>query len=227
MSKKLNNSKRLINKNEIYSPIVAINLLKKTAKAKFKESVEVHIRLSSKYNSKNQVVRNTVILPYGTGRIKRIAVITKNKIIAEKAKLSGANIVGHDNLIKDISNYQIDFDILIVEHDSIKDLKNVAKILGPKGLMPNIKSGTISSDIETTIKEFKNGKIEYKSDSFGIIHTSIGNVSFAEKEIINNLKVLMSSIIKTKPINFKGQYINTVSVSSTMGPGIFIDYKSL
>ncbi|MDR3049788.1 MAG: 50S ribosomal protein L1 [Elusimicrobiota bacterium] len=224
MAKRLNEAAKLIDRNKTYSAQEAVDLLKQTAKAKFDESVELHIRLGIDPKQSDQIVRGIVTLPNGTGKTRKIAVIAKGEKQKE-AQNAGADLVGSDDLIEDISKGKMGFDILVATPDVMKDLSKVAKILGPKGLMPNPKAGTVTFEISNTVSELKKGRVEYKNDSFGIIHVAVGKVSFDNQKLVDNIKVLIEAVVKSKPSSSKGQYIKSISISSTMGPGIFVDQK--
>ena len=202
--------------------ICPASLIKQTAKAKFDESVEVHVRLGIDPKKSDQIVRGTVSLPNGIGKTRKVAVIAKGEKQTE-AKNAGADIYGLTEVIEDISKGVINFDVLVATPDCMKDLSKVAKILGPKGLMPNPKSGTVTFEVGQAVTELKKGRVEYKNDSFGIIHCAVGKASFDETKIAENIKALLEAIQKAKPSVSKGQYIKSISVSSTMGPGIYID----
>ncbi|MDR1122898.1 MAG: 50S ribosomal protein L1 [Endomicrobium sp.] len=224
MGRRLNEVVKLADKSKIYTLDEAVSFVKETAKAKFNETVEVHVRLGIDPKQSDQMVRGTVFLPHGIGKIRKVAVLAKGEKQRE-AKKAGVDIVGFDDLIENISNGRFDFDILVATPDTMKDLSKVAKILGPKGLMPNPKSGTVTFDIGVAVKEFKKGRVEYKNDSFGIIHVPVGKVSFDKEKLIENIKVLVEAILKAKSSSSKGQYIKSISISSTMGHGVYIEQK--
>ncbi len=209
-----------------YEPEEAITLLKKMASCKFDESVEVHIKLGVNPKQADQQVRGTIILPNGTGKKKRIAVFAKGEKAVE-ASDRGADIVGSDDLVEKIKKGEIDFDICISTPDMMKSVGGLGKILGPRGLMPNPKSGTVTMEVGKAIDEIKKGRIEYRCDEYGIVHSPIGKVSFEPEAILQNLTTFVESIIKAKPSAAKGQYIKTITIASTMGPGIKIDSKSM
>jgi large subunit ribosomal protein L1 len=223
-NKRLNEAMQLVDKNKAYAIDEAVVLVKETAKAKFDETIELHIKLGIDPKRSDQIVRETVLLPYGIGRIKKVAVLAKGEKQKE-AEIAGADIVGFDDLIEKISKFKIDFEILIATPDVMKDLGKVAKILGPKGLMPNPKSGTVTFEIGTAVKEFKQGKIEYKSDSFGIVHAPVGKASFEKEKLSSNVKALIGAVLKSKPSNSKGLYIKSIFLASTMGPSVFLERK--
>ena len=224
MNKRLNEVSKLVDKSKLYSLKEATELVKKTAKAKFDESVELHVRLGIDPKQSTQIVRGTILLPNGIGKTRKVAVIAKGEKQTE-AKNAGADIYGLAEVIEDISKGVINFDVLVATPDCMKDLSKVAKILGPKGLMPNPKAGTVTFDIEKTVKELKQGRVEYKNDSFGIIHCSVGKASFDQEKLAENIKALVEAIQKAKPSTTKGQYVKSIAISSTMGPGIYIDHN--
>ena len=222
MGKRLNEASKMVDKRKLYTLSEAADLVKQTAKAKFDETVELHIKLGIDPKQSDQTVRGTVTLPHGIGKTRKVAVVTKDEK-QSKAKEAGADIIGGNDLIEDISKGSLDFDILVATPDIMKDLSKVAKILGPKGLMPNPKAGTVTFEISDTIKELKKRRVEYKNDSYGIIHCSVGKVSFDKDKLAENIKTLFEVVLKAKPSAAKGQYIKSIAVSSTMGPGIYID----
>jgi len=225
MAKRLKELSKLVDANKLYSVEEAADLVKQTAKAKFDESVEIHIRLGIDPRQSDQIVRGTILLPNGIGKTRKVAVIAKGEkqLEAEKA---GADKVGATEIVEEISKGIMDFDVLVATPDSMKDLSKVAKILGPKGLMPNPKAGTVTFDIEKTVKDLKKGRVEYKNDSFGIIHCSVGKASFEKDKLVENIKTIVGAVLKAKPSAAKGQYVKSISISSTMGPGIYIDQNS-
>lgn len=225
MAKRLKELSKLVDANKLYSVEEAADLVKQTAKAKFDESVEVHIRLGIDPKQSDQIVRGTVLLPNGIGKTRTVFVIAKGEKQTEAEK-AGADKVGSTDLIEEISKGELNFDVLVATPDCMKDLSKVAKILGPKGLMPNPKSGTVTFDIGKTVQELKKGKVAYKNDSFGIVHCSVGKASFEKDKLVENIKTLVSAVLKAKPSAAKGQYVKSISVSSTMGPGIYIDQNS-
>jgi large subunit ribosomal protein L1 len=224
MGKRLNEAAKLVNKSKLYTIDEGLILVKETAKAKFDETVELHIKLGIDPKQSDQIVRGVVSLPYGIGKTRKVAVLAKGEKQKE-AETAGADIVGFDDLIEDISKNHLDFDILVATPDVMKDLSKVARILGPKGLMPNPRSATVTFDIAATVRELKKGRIEYKNDSSGIIHVPVGKASFEKEKLAGNIKTLLEAVAKAKPQSAKGLYIRSVSVSSTMGPGIFIEHK--
>jgi large subunit ribosomal protein L1 len=222
VSKRLNETAKLVDKMKLYVLNDAVGLVKQTAKAKFDETIELHIRLGIDPKQSDQMVRGTVSLPHGTGKTLRVAVIANGDKIKE-AEAAGAAVAGSDDLIEKISKGWLDFDVLVATPDTMKNLTKLGKVLGPKGLMPNPKAGTVTVDVAKAVKELKLGRIEYKCDSYGIVHCSIGKASFAANKLLDNAKTLMETLIKAKPAASKGQYVKSVSMSSTMGPGIRLD----
>ncbi|OEG70868.1 50S ribosomal protein L1 [Candidatus Endomicrobiellum trichonymphae] len=224
VGKRLNEAEKLVDKNGTYKLLEAVALVKETATAKFDETIEIHIKLGSDPKRSDQMVRGTISLPHGIGRTRKIAVLAKGEKQKE-AEAAGADIIGSDDLIEDISKGKLAFDVLVATPDVMKDLSVVAKILGPKGLMPNPKSGTVTFEIGRAVEEFKKGRVEYKNDSFGIIHVPVGKASFEKEKLEDNIKILLEAVVKAKPSSLKGQYIRSISISSTMGPGIFVEQK--
>ena len=222
MSKRLDETSKLVDKTKLYTIEEAVDLAKQTAKAKFDETIELHIRLSIDPKQSDQNVRGVVTLPNGIGKTRKVAVIAKGEKVKE-AETAGADFVGDAELIEKIGKGWFDFDILVATPDTMKDLSKLGKILGPKGLMPNPKSGTVTFDLAQTIKELKLGRVEYKNDSYGIVHSPIGKASFDAAKLVENAKTLLLAVIKSKPASSKGQYLRTISVSSTMGPGIKVN----
>ncbi len=201
----------------------AIELVKKCANAKFDETVELHVRLGVDPKQADQQVRGTVGLPHGLGKSKKIAVVVRGEPKQKEAKAAGADIVGAEDLIEQISKGFIDFDILVATPDMMKDLSKLGKVLGPKGLMPNPKSGTVTMDIPKTVKELKAGRVEYKVDDYGIIHVPVGKASFPAANLVGNAKTVLDAILKAKPAASKGIYMISVTVASTMGPGFKLE----
>ena len=223
------NRKNLINKFEtdkIYEPLEAIKILKESSYVKFDESLEVAINLRIDSNKTEQNIKGVINLPKGTGKKTRIAVMAKG----EKAKVaseSGADLVGDDDLAKKVSEGKIDFDLLIATPDMMPTIGKIGKILGPKGLMPNPKLGTVTQDVKLAIENAKKGQIQYKNDKAGIVHAGIGKLNFTEEDLLENLKAFYSSISKSKPDAVKGSFIKKVSIASTMGFGLEINSSSL
>lgn len=225
LSKRLTTQKLLLGEKKFYSIDEAIEILKSFETTKFKETAEAHICLNidPKYN--NQQLRSTLILPKGTGKSLRIAIITSDDLIGDCLK-NGADIAGSDDLINDIINEIINFDILIATPDQMPKLAKLGRILGPKGLMPSPKSGTVTKNIEAAINEFKKGKLEYRADKTGIVHIPFGKVEFNKEDLLENLKTVYNSIEKNKPSGVKGKYFKTFYICSTMSQSIAIDLLS-
>lgn len=214
-----------VEKQTLYSVSDAMNLALETAKAKFDETVELHVRLGVDGRNADQQVRGVVVLPNGTGRSVKVLVIAKgdNADIAEKA---GADYVGGDEMIAKITGGWLDFDVCVTTPDMMPVIGRIAKILGPKGLMPNPKSGTVTTDIEKALREIKAGKVEYRLDKTNIIHVMIGKVSFGTEKLVENFNAVMDAIVKAKPAAAKGTYIKSVTLSTTMGVGIKVNYNN-
>ena len=210
-------------KNKIYLDLdQAIQTLQETATAKFVESVELHANLNIDPKYADQQLRTTVTLPHGVGKQVRIAVLTNDENYEEATK-AGADIVGNDELIEDITKGTINFDLLIATPNMMPKLAKLGRVLGPKGLMPSPKSGTVSSTLTTTLTDFKKGKFEYKADKTGIVHVTIGKVDFTTTQLVENLQALQDSLEKNRPSGVKGKYFKTISICSTMGPSIKLD----
>ncbi|MCQ2528975.1 MAG: 50S ribosomal protein L1 [Saccharofermentans sp.] len=214
---------KLVDRSTAYDPSEAVRLVQETGKAKFDETVELHVRLGVDSRHADQQVRGAVVLPHGTGRTKKVLVITKGPK-ADEATAAGADYVGAEDMIEKITKENwFDFDVVVATPDMMGILGRIARVLGPKGLMPNPKAGTVTMDVAKAINEIKAGKIEYRLDKTNIIHCPIGKVSFGQEKLEENLKVIMDAIIKAKPAAAKGQYLKNVSISATMGPGIKIN----
>lgn len=211
-----------VDKMKVYTPEEALDLVFDTKSAKFVETVELAIRLGVDPRHADQQVRGTVVLPHGTGKTIKILVITSGENI-QKALNAGADYAGDDEYISKIQGGWMDFDLVIATPDMMPKLGKLGKTLGTKGLMPNPKSGTVTTDVEKTVEEFKKGKVAFKVDKLGSIHLPIGKVNFDKQAIVDNFKVALDQIIKLKPSASKGQYLRTVAISLTMGPGIKID----
>ncbi len=220
--KRYNDISQKVDKIKIYTPEEALDLVFDTKSAKFVETVELAIRLGVDPRHADQQVRGTVVLPHGTGKSIKILVITSGENI-QKALNAGADYAGDDEYISKIQGGWLDFDLVIATPDMMPKLGKLGKTLGTKGLMPNPKSGTVTTDVEKTVEEFKKGKVAFKVDKLGSIHLPIGKVNFDKQAIVDNFKVALDQIIKLKPAASKGQYLRTVAISLTMGPGIKID----
>ena len=214
---------KLVDRSVLYDPSEAAKLVCETGKAKFDETVELHVRLGVDSRHADQQVRGAVVLPHGTGRTKRVLVLAKGPK-ADEAKEAGAEFVGDDDMIEKIQKENwFDFDVIIATPDMMGKLGKLGKVLGPKGLMPNPKAGTVTMDVTKAVNEVKAGKIEYRLDKSNIIHCPVGKVSFGPEKIEDNVKALMEAIIKAKPAAAKGQYIKSCSLAATMGPGIKVN----
>ena len=218
-------SEKLVEKNKQYQIAEALELIEKMPKAKFDESVELHVKLGVDSKHADQQVRGTVVLPNGTGKTLKVLVFAKGPK-AEEATKAGADFVGAEELIPKIQNDNwFDYDVVVATPDMMGVVGRLGKILGPKGLMPNPKSGTVTMDVTKAINEIKSGKVEYRLDKTNIIHLSFGKVSFGAKKLAENYETIINAIIKAKPASAKGQYIKSVAITTTMGPSIFIDQK--
>ena len=218
--KKYVESAKLVDSAKLYDTEEAFSLVVKTAKAKFDESVETHIKLGVDSRHADQQVRGVVVLPHGTGKTLKVLVFAKGDKVKE-AEAAGADYVGGEELVAKIQGENwFDFDVVVATPDMMGVVGRLGKVLGPKGLMPNPKAGTVSMDVAKAIADIKAGKIEYRLDKSNIIHCAIGKVSFGEEKLKENFATLMNAVIKAKPAAAKGQYLKSISISSTMGPGI-------
>ncbi len=227
--KKTKNNKKLveaIDLSKIYEPLDAIKLLKENSYTKFDETLEIAINLGIDPNKTEQNVRGMISLPKGTGKKIKVAVMAKGDKLNE-AKDAGADIVGETDLADTISSGKIEFDLLIATPDMMPSIGKVAKILGPKGLMPNPKLGTVTQDIKTAVENAKAGQVQYKNDKGGIIHAGIGKMNFSENDLVENLKAFFSTVSKSKPDTVKGSFIKKITIASTMGVGLQINATSL
>lgn len=221
--KKYAEAAKLVDRSTLYDTADAIALVKKTATAKFDETVEVHIKTGCDGRHAEQQVRGAVVLPNGTGKTVKVLVFAKGDKIAE-AEAAGADHVGGDELIPRIQNDGwLDFDVVVATPDMMGVVGRLGKILGPKGLMPNPKAGTVTMDVTKAVNDIKAGKIEYRLDKTNIVHVPIGKVSFTDEAIAENLNALMDAIVKAKPSALKGQYIRSITLTSTMGPGVKVN----
>ena len=221
MGKKYVESSKLVDKSVLYTPAEALDLAVKTAKAKFDETIELHVRLGVDPRHADQQVRGAVVLPHGTGRSVKVLVFAKGDK-AKEAQEAGADFVGADELVQKIQGENwFDYDVVVATPDMMGVVGRLGRVLGPKGLMPNPKSGTVTFDVAKAIADIKAGKVEYRVDA--IVHCPIGKKSFGAEKLQDNFKTLMDALVKAKPAAAKGQYIKSVSVSSTMGPGAKIN----
>jgi large subunit ribosomal protein L1 len=225
LSKRQNENLKKI-KNAVHSSLEeAINLLQETATAKFIESVELHANLNIDPKYADQQLRTTVTLPHGVGKSTRIAVLT-NEANFNEAKEGGADIVGSQELIDDISQGNINFDLLVATPDMMPKLAKLGRVLGPKGLMPSPKSGTVSTSLTETLSDFKKGKFEYKADKTGVVHVSFGKANFSKNQLIENLTSLYQSIEQNRPTGVKGKYFKSLFICTSMGPSIQLDLNA-
>jgi len=223
MGKKYIESAKLIDKNTLYGPAEALELSVKTAKANFDETIELHVRLGVDPRHADQQVRGAIVLPNGTGKTVRVLVFAKGDK-AKEAEAAGADFVGAEDLVQKIqSENWFDYDVVVATPDMMGVVGKIGRVLGPKGLMPNPKSGTVTFDVSKAIAEIKAGKVEYRVDKTAIVHCPIGKKSFGAEKLKENFHVLMEALVKAKPAASKGQYLKSVTVSSTMGPGLKIN----
>ncbi len=199
----------------------ALTVIKDSAFAKFDETVEVHMRLGVDPRHADQMVRGTLVLPHGTGKTMKVAVIAQGEKIKE-AEAAGAEVVGGDDLVEKIAGGYLDFDALVATPDMMKGVGRLGKVLGPRGLMPNPKTGTVTFDVTKAIKEIKAGKVEYRVDKTGIIHAGVGKLSFGIEKLVENAQALMDAVLKAKPSAAKGKYVKAIHMASTMGPSITV-----
>ena len=221
--KKYVDSAKLVDRTKLYDPEEAIELVQKTAKAKFDETVELHIRLGVDPRHADQQVRGAVVLPNGTGKKVRVLVICKADK-AKEAEEAGADYVGGEEIVAKIQKENwFEFDVVVATPDMMGVVGRIGRVLGPKGLMPNPKSGTVTMDVAKAIREIKAGKVEYRVDKTAIVHVPVGKASFGTEKLTENVKTLMEAVIKAKPATAKGTYLKSVVMTSTMGPGIKIN----
>lgn len=226
LSKRKQLIKEKVDSNAVYTVEQALELLKSVSSVKFLESVDVSVNLGVDPRKTDQVVRSSSVLPHGTGKTVRVAVFAQGQK-AEDAKQAGADIVGFDDLAETIQKGEIDFDVVIASPDAMRVVGKLGTVLGPRGLMPNPKVGTVTPDVVGAVKNAKAGQVRFRTDKHGIIHCSIGKLDFSEPAILENLQHLLSDLKKVKPSSSKGVYLKKVSLSSTMGPGLAIDLGAL
>ncbi|WP_107671106.1 50S ribosomal protein L1 [Cyanothece sp. BG0011] len=226
LSKRIKAALEKVDQDRAYEPLEALQLLKETATAKFDESAEAHIRLGIDPKYTDQQLRTTVSLPKGTGQEIRVAVIARGEKVQE-ASNAGADIYGSEELIDEIQKGMMDFEVLIATPDMMPKVAKLGRLLGPRGLMPSPKGGTVTADLETAINEFKAGKLEFRADRTGIVHVMFGKASFSPEDLLANLKALQETIDRQRPSGAKGRYWRSVFVSASMGPSIQIDISAL
>jgi large subunit ribosomal protein L1 len=226
IAKKYKAAIALFDRDMQYTPAEAVEIVKKTASAKFDETVDVAIRLGVDPRKADQAVRGTVALPAGSGKTLRIAVIAAGDA-ANDARAAGADLVGADDLAADIEKGNMDFDLMIVTPDMMPLVGRLGRVLGPRGLMPNPKSGTVTTDVGRAVSEFKGGKVEYRTDRYGNVHVIVGKASFSPADLERNLRAVLDEVQRAKPAAAKGKYLRKITLSCTMGPGIKIDVNRL
>ena len=226
MGKRIVNAYKNLDKDQAYSLKDAVKIVKENAKAKFDETIDIAINLGVDPKYADQMVRGVCALPHGTGKSVRVAVLAQGEK-ADQAKAAGADIVGAENLIDSILAGKIDFDRMIATPDMMGMAGKVARVLGPKGLMPNPKLGTVTADVENAVKKAKAGEVQYRVEKNGIVHAGIGKASFSEEQIYENSKAFIDAIVKAKPAGAKGTYMKKVSLSSTMGVGVKVDMTAM
>jgi len=222
IGKRLREVRAKVDKDVVYTPLQALSLSKELATAKFDETVEAHFRLGIDTRQADQQVRGSVSLPNGTGKTVRVAVFASGDK-AREAEAAGADVVGDDDLIEKISGGFLDFDATVATPDMMAKVGRLGKILGTRGLMPNPKLGTVTMDVARVVKELKTGKVEYRADKFGIAHVGIGKVSFDAGKLVENYGAVLDEILRAKPSSAKGKYLKSITIASTMGPGVKVD----
>lgn len=220
--KKFREAAAKVDRAAVYTPLEAVKLVKELASAKFDETVEVHFRLGIDTRKADQNIRGSISLPHGTGKTVRVAVFAEGAQ-AEQAAEAGADVIGSDELIAQIQKGEINFDAAIATPMMMAKVGRIGKILGPRGLMPNPKLGTVTMDVAKMVSELKAGRVEYRADRYGICHVPLGRVSFDEQKLVENYAALYTEILRVKPSSAKGKYVKSISVSSTMGPGVKVD----
>lgn len=222
LSRRKKNARERVDSNTAYAIDEALGLVKDMATAKFPESIDISVNLGVDPRKSDQVVRGSTVLPNGTGKSVRVAVFTQGEN-AEKAKAAGADIVGFEDLAETVKGGEMNFDVVIATPDAMRVVGTLGQILGPRGLMPNPKVGTVTADVETAVKNAKSGQVRYRTDKAGIIHCPIGRADFEVPALKENLEALLADLNKSKPASSKGQYLKKLTVSSTMGPGVSVD----
>ena len=211
-----------VDSQNLYSPLAAVKLVKEVAPAKFDETVEAHFRLGIDTRKADQNVRGSISLPHGTGKSVRVAVFAEGEK-AREAEEAGADVVGSDELVAQIQSGEINFDAAIATPNMMAKVGRIGKILGPRGLMPNPKLGTVTMDVAKMVGELKAGRVEYRADRYGICHVPVGKVSFDDQKLVENYAALYTELLRVKPASAKGRYVKSISLSSTMGPGVKVD----
>ncbi len=225
-SKRYYETIKKVDKEKTYDPNSALELVKEVSTAKFDETVELHAKLGVNPKHADQNIRGTVVLPHGTGREVRVAVFAKGEKIKE-AEEAGADFVGSEELAEKIEGGWMEFDVAVATPDMMSVVGKLGRVLGPQGLMPNPKAGTVTFDIGKAVKEIKAGKIEYRVDKAGIIHLPIGKVSFSPEQLVDNFKVIMDTLVRERPAAAKGRYLRSIVVASTMGPGVRVNVSDI
>jgi large subunit ribosomal protein L1 len=215
-------SRKTIDPEVSYEPLEAIEMVKRNATAKFDETIEAAVKLGIEVKHADQMVRGAVVLPHGTGKTRRVLVFAKGDKVRE-AEAAGADFVGSDDIVAKIQGGWLDFDVAVATPDMMSVVGRLGRILGPKGLMPNPKTGTVTMDVANAVREVKAGKIEYRAEKAGIIHAPIGKASFETQKLMENLETLIEALVRAKPAAAKGQYLRAIAVSSTMGPGVKVN----
>jgi len=226
LSKRMQAIAAKVDRTKLYPIDEAVTLLNDVAKTKFKESIDVAVNLGVDPRKSDQAVRGATTLPHGTGKVTRVAVFAQGAN-ADKARAVGADIVGFEDLAEKVKGGELDFDVVIATPDAMRIVGQLGKVLGPRGLMPNPKTGTVTPDVETAVRNAKSGQIQFRADKAGIVHGSVGKVGFGPKEIKENLEALLADLRKAKPASAKGVYLKKITLSTTMGPGVSIDQASL
>ncbi len=220
--KKLTDAAKRFNREQLHTPVEAVDVVKTLASSKFDESIDVAVRLGVDPRKADQIVRGTVALPAGTGKTVRVAVFASGDA-AQAARDAGADVVGAEDLVEKVTAGFLDFDLAIATPDLMGMVGRLGRQLGPRGLMPNPKTGTVTTDVGRAVTEFKGGRVEYRTDKFGNIHVPIGKASFVKENLVTNFKAVLDELNRAKPSSAKGKYIRSITVSSTMGPGVKID----
>src|SRR5687767_12090291 len=220
--KKYEDATKRFDRQRLHTPVEAVDLVKSLAPAKFDETVELAVRLGVDPRKADQIVRGTVALPSGTGKAVRVAVFAAGDAATE-AREAGADVVGADDLVKQVEGGMLDFDVAIATPDLMGQVGKLGRVLGPRGLMPNPKTGTVTMDVGKAVTEFKGGRVEYRTDKFGNVHVPVGKVSFDRAKLMENVRAVVDELIRVKPAAAKGRYVRSVTLSSTMGPGVRVD----